>query len=61
MSEQKFMSNLNGYEIRDAYARENILTEEDALMILVNSEILMPAGADETTLFTDLKNRVFVL
>jgi len=61
MSEQKFMSNLNGYEIRDAYARENILTEEDALIALSETKIINPASLNGSILFTNTDNKIFIL
>ena len=61
MSEQKFMSNLNGYEIRDAYARENILTEEDALIALSETKIINPASLDGSILFINTDNKIFIL
>lgn len=61
MSEQKFMSNLNGYEIRDAYARENILTEEDALIVLSEIKIIDPVSLDGSTVFINTDNKIFIL
>lgn len=61
MSEQKFMSNLNGYEIRDAYARENILTEEDALIALSETKIINPASLDGVNFLIGSDNEIFVL
>ena len=61
MSEQKFMSNLNGYEIRDAYARENILTEEDALMILVETKVITPLSLSGEDLLINSANQIFIL
>lgn len=71
----KFMTTLNGYEIRDAYAREKLEellsgggnieleegTDEDALRLLMEVGMVDPVSVDGTTLLTNNDGKVYIL